>query len=90
MLLSGIDREIRSNDRGEYWVILLPGTYKIRASHTNKYGNVFCEKEVIVTKYLGEGAKVEDLILKPRYVYEDCFLPYSIIFHFVDIPHHST
>ena len=36
---SGLEREVRSNMRGEYWVVLLPGDYTLTASHSNEYGS---------------------------------------------------
>ena len=56
-----------SNARGEYWWILLPGVYKITATHENSYGRVCCEEEVTVPQYLSEGAKIQHLVLKPKY-----------------------
>ena len=55
-----------SNERGEYWIILLPGLYHISAEHTNTFGSLVANSSVQVKNYLGEGAKIHHLLLKPR------------------------
>ena len=55
-----------SNERGEYWIILLPGLYSLSASHTNSLGTVTGDWTVQVKRYLGEGAEVRHLVLRPR------------------------
>ena len=62
-----MEREVVSNERGEFWIILLPGTYTISATHSNKFGTLICEKQIKITNYLSEGAIIEHLILEPRY-----------------------
>ena len=41
------DREktVTTSSRGEFWRLLLPGTYDIRAFHTNKYGTMESDKQ---------------------------------------------
>ena len=36
------DREktVTTSSRGEFWRLLVPGTYDIRACHRNKYGSI--------------------------------------------------
>ena len=36
------DREktVKTSSRGEFWRLLVPGTYDIRACHRNKYGSL--------------------------------------------------
>ena len=34
----GRDKEMRTSRRGEFWRLLLPGTYTMRAWHRDKYG----------------------------------------------------
>ena len=62
----GQEREIVSNARGEYWIILLPGLYHITAQHTNSFGSLMVSTTVEVKNFLGEGAKILHLLLKPR------------------------
>ena len=62
----GQEREIVSTERGEYWIILLPGQYNITAQHTNNFGSLVTNTTVEVRNYLGEGAKIQHLVLKPR------------------------
>ena len=38
MEVMGRDKEMRTSRRGEFWRLLLPGTYTMRASHRDKYG----------------------------------------------------
>ena len=65
---SGLEREVRSNMRGEYWVVLLPGDYTLTASHSYEYGTLHCQVRLTLTSYLGEGARTEHLVLRPRYI----------------------
>ena len=62
----GIERDVISNERGEYWIILLPGQYSLSASHSNSLGTVTGDFTVQVKRYLGEGAELKHLVLKPR------------------------
>ena len=62
----GQEREVVSNERGEYWIILLPGLYHISAEHTNNFGSLVANTTVELSHYLGEGAKIHHLLLKPR------------------------
>ena len=38
MEVMGRDKEMRTSRRGEFWRLLLPGTYTMRAWHRDKYG----------------------------------------------------
>ena len=62
----GLEREVRSNERGEFWLVVLPGEYRLRAEHTNQYGTLATELTVSLASYLGEGASTEHLHLTPR------------------------
>ena len=73
-----MEREVISNERGEFWIILLPGTYTLSATHSNKFGTLICEKQIKITNYLSEGAIIEHLILEPRY----SFVSIIFIFNF--------
>ena len=41
------DREktVTTSSRGEFWRLLVPGTYDIRAFHRNKYGSMESDKQ---------------------------------------------
>ena len=54
--------------RGEYWVLVLPGRHTLTAEHTNQWGTLHTQQEVTVTNYLAEGATLQHLVLKPRYI----------------------
>lgn len=62
----GLERRIVSNERGEYWILLLPGQYHISAEHTNKFGTLTADTSVRVHHFLGEGADIQHLVLTPR------------------------
>lgn len=66
MMCRGLEREVRSNQRGEFWILLLPGEYSLRAEHTNQYGALATEVTISLASYLGEGATTENLRLTPR------------------------
>ena len=38
MEVMGRDKEMMTSRRGEFWRLLLPGTYTMRAWHRDKYG----------------------------------------------------
>ena len=62
--VEGIDKETITSDRGEFWRLLLPGTYIVTAS-TKHDGEVFASDPltVVVTRNLGEGATVRKLVI---------------------------
>ena len=62
----GLEREVTSNERGEFWILLLPGEYSLRAEHCNQYGTLATEATISLVSYLGEGARTEHLVLTPR------------------------
>ena len=65
VLVHGKDKPVKTNKRGEYWRLLLPGSYNIRASHSNKYGVLESEvADVEVRRNVGEGALTVDLFVK--------------------------
>ena len=66
MMYRGLEREVRSNERGEFWILLLPGEYSMRAEHTNQYGALATQVNISLASYLGEGASTEHLRLTPR------------------------
>ena len=56
---------MRTSPRGEYWRLLLPGTYALTASHSNKFGRL--EADITNLEILaqpGQGAVRRDLVLK--------------------------
>ena len=65
-LYRGLEREVRSNERGEFWLVMLPGEYRLRAEHSNQYGTLATEVTISLASYLGEGASTEHLHLAPR------------------------
>ena len=48
----GRDKEMRTSRRGEFWRLLLPGTYSMRAWHRDKYGymesNLVCVQVKVI------------------------------------------
>ena len=61
----GRDKTVRTSPRGEYWRLLLPGTYALTASHSNKFGRL--EADITNLEILaqpGQGAVRRDLVLK--------------------------
>ena len=56
---------MKTSPRGEYWRLLLPGTYALTASHSNKFGRL--EADITNLEILaqpGQGAVRRDLVLK--------------------------
>ena len=49
----GRDKETRTSRRGEFWRLLLPGTYTMRAWHRDKYGymesNLVCVQVRVIS-----------------------------------------
>ena len=63
--VEGIDKKTVTNKRGEFWRLLLPGTYTLCVSKTAAVPMYLCEKvEVVVTSDLGEGAMVVTLVME--------------------------
>ena len=53
----GKEKHVTTSNRGEFWRLLLPGHYSIKAKHADKFGELesdLCEVDVI--NNLGEGA----------------------------------
>ena len=52
MEVMGRDKEMRTSRRGEFWRLLLPGTYTMRAWHRDKYGymesNLVCVQVKVI------------------------------------------
>ena len=52
----GRDKEMRTSRRGEFWRLLLPGTYTMRAWHRDKYGymesNLVCVQVGVISDIL--------------------------------------
>ena len=65
MEIFGRDKTVKTSPRGEYWRLLLPGTYALTASHSNKFGRL--EADITNLEILaqpGQGAVRRDLVLK--------------------------
>ena len=62
--VEGIDKKTVTSKRGEFWRLLLPGTYTVWATASDD-DDVFASERVTVevTKDLGEGAAVVKLVL---------------------------
>ena len=62
--VEGIDKKTVTSKRGEFWRLLLPGTYTVWATASDGE-DVFASERVTVevTKDLGEGAAVVKLVL---------------------------
>lgn len=58
--------------RGEYWRILVPGTYQLRAAHTNKFGTLESELSSVTVIPGAREAVILDLVCRIRL--EDSFL----------------
>jgi len=71
--VSGRDKHVRTTNRGEYWRLLLPGTYQIKAVHSNKFGQVESDLTTVqVTASGGKEAVRVDLTVRIRL--EETFL----------------
>ena len=61
----GRDKMMKTSRRGEYWRLLLPGSYKMRAHHENKFGRLESEEvDVEITKNPGGGALALNFFMK--------------------------
>ena len=58
--------------RGEYWRILVPGTYQLRAAHVNKFGTLESELSTVTVSSGAREAVNLDLVCRLRL--EDSFL----------------
>ena len=47
----GRDKDMRTSRRGEFWRLLLPGTYTMRAWHRDKYG--YMESDLVCVEVRG-------------------------------------
>ena len=64
----GREKTVTTTGKGEFWRLLLPGTYAVRASHENIFGVIESDlKEVTIESTLGQGALEVDLIARIRY-----------------------
>ncbi|XP_023333834.1 carboxypeptidase E isoform X2 [Eurytemora carolleeae] len=66
--IKGIDKEIITSHTGEYWRILIPGEYLIKAKKETKVGILESEWiKVLVKKELGEGSvRIRDIEIQRR------------------------
>ena len=63
--IRGKDKAVKTSPGGEYLRILLPGSYQISASHSNKFGVLEADTEQLeVVSHPGEGAVRKDLVLR--------------------------
>ena len=61
--VEGIDKKTVTNERGEFWRLLMPGEYQVSASKTDGVWVTASEKvTVVVAGDLGEGAMVVTLV----------------------------
>jgi len=65
--VSGLEKDMMTTSRGEYWRLLIPGTYLVRAVHTAAFGVLESEQvQVEVTNTLGKGAIELNLLARIR------------------------
>eukprot|EP00091_Calanus_sinicus_P000405 TRINITY_DN10336_c0_g1_i1.p1 TRINITY_DN10336_c0_g1~~TRINITY_DN10336_c0_g1_i1.p1 ORF type:complete len:131 (-),score=30.52 TRINITY_DN10336_c0_g1_i1:388-780(-) len=65
--IARVDKEIVTTDRGEYWRLLLPGTYTVTAVSQSEYGLLQSEPtKVVISNNLGDGAQVVHLVAKMK------------------------
>eukprot|EP00092_Neocalanus_flemingeri_P014781 GFUD01015952.1.p1 GENE.GFUD01015952.1~~GFUD01015952.1.p1 ORF type:complete len:524 (+),score=122.63 GFUD01015952.1:177-1748(+) len=65
--ISGVDKEIVATERGEYWRLLVPGTYVITARSESQYGLLESEPTtVIISHNMGDGAIVIHLVARMK------------------------
>jgi len=63
--IDGIDKEIVATERGEFWRILLPGTYILNAFSESSYGILESgPMPVTVTRNIGDGAEITKLVAR--------------------------
>ena len=66
--VKGIDKDTITNERGEFWRLLLPGTYVIKASIKCDGGELESDPvSVMVTRELGEGAQIIKLVVLQQF-----------------------
>ena len=69
----GRDKHVRTTNRGEYWRLLLPGIYQVKAVHSNLFGDV--ESELTTVEVQNEfGKEALELDLTARIKLEETFL----------------
>ena len=67
------DKHVTTTNRGEYWRLLLPGTYKVKALHSNMFGDLESDLTTVeVTNDFGKEALEVDLTARIKL--EDTFL----------------
>ena len=65
--IEGIDKEIATTERGEYWRLLVPGTYVLSAVSESEYGLLESDlTTVVITRNMGEGAQVVHLVVRMK------------------------
>jgi len=65
--VEGIEKDMRTTSRGEYWRLLLPGLYLIKAVHTSPWGVLESDQVAVeVTEVLGKGALVINFVARIR------------------------
>ena len=71
--VEGREKNVTTSQRGEFWRMLLPGSYSIKAIHTNKFGVIESDLvDVDVINSLGQGAV--EIELKARIRFEETFI----------------
>ena len=45
VIIGDRDKTVTTSSRGEFWRLLVPGTYDIRAFHRNKYGSMESDEQ---------------------------------------------
>jgi len=71
--VSDRDKHVRTTNRGEYWRLLLPGVYQVKAVHSNMFGDVESELTTVeVTNEFGKEAMEVDLTARIKL--EETFL----------------
>ena len=65
--IAGVDKEIVATERGEYWRLLVPGTYVITATSESQYGLLESEPTtVMISNNMGDGARVIHLVARMK------------------------
>lgn len=69
----GRDKHVRTTNRGEYWRLLLPGIYQVKAVHSNMFGDV--ESDLTTVEVQNDfGKEALELDLTARIKLEETFL----------------